>query len=162
MLLANHVKLHGNLDCSSTRIMVLQSSDCCWHHDYCVVSSCMFLGLNFKWKVIVLHRLHDNFIWLQRPWYWNYRWYWRYKFSLHTGVLVLVLQSFDFVSFSGVCHCRIRLTEWLLAPNKNQWVGNTSIKVYKHVGGYGTPPCRYNLLFIVTIINPLDAHALND
>jgi len=90
----------------STRIMVLQSSDCCWHHDYCVVSSYMFLGLIFKWKEIVLHRLHDNFIWLQRSWYWNYRWYWWYEFSykqywnygfwLHTGTLVLVLQTFGF------------------------------------------------------------------
>jgi len=31
---------------SSTRIIVLQSVDCCWYHDYCVVLIYMFLGEN--------------------------------------------------------------------------------------------------------------------
>jgi len=42
----------------STRIMVLQSSDCCWHHDYCVVLVCVFLGLNQREKYCVLQCLH--------------------------------------------------------------------------------------------------------
>ncbi len=113
----------------STRKMVLQSSDCCWHYDYCVVSSCMFLGLNFKWKMIALQCLHNNlhgyrgsgtfptggtetmsFSYIQGLWYSFY--------------------SFDFVSFSGSCHYRIQRAKWLLASGKHQWVENSSIMVY--------------------------------
>ena len=113
---------------SSTRIMVLQSSDCCWHHDYCVVSRYMFLGLNFKWKVIVLLCLHDNFIWLQRPWYWSYRWYWKVQISLQALLKLRVLVTYR---DSGTRSTQNRVfmvlrylplqntvCKWFLAPDK--------------------------------------------
>ncbi len=50
---------------SSTRIMVLQSSDCCWYHAYCVVLICMFLGMNSERKMKCFEMLAWYFTRLQ-------------------------------------------------------------------------------------------------